>query len=138
MTEPFDVEFVRSAPGVLTAGVLYVSMEHAVVLHLCACGCGHQVVLELAPTEYTLNYDGEGITLEPSVGNWSFPCQSHYFVRDSKVVWAPGWTAAQIATGRARDAVRREAYEVQRTGTSSTAVATTRAWWRRLLHRLLR
>jgi hypothetical protein len=106
VTDAFDVRFVRSAPDRLDDGVLYVSMEHAAVLHLCPCGCGHQVVLELAPRHYTLSYDGIGVTLAPSVGNWSFPCRSHYFIRDNRVVWAEKWTDARVATARARELTR--------------------------------
>ena len=27
-------------------------------------------------------------TLDPSIGNWSFACRSHYFMRKGRVVWA--------------------------------------------------
>jgi hypothetical protein len=42
------------------------------------CGCGKKVVLPLHPTHGKLTYDGETVSLSPSVGNWSFPCESHY------------------------------------------------------------
>ena len=135
MTKRFDVAFVRSAPDELAAGVLYVSMEHAAVMHLCACGCGHQVVLELDPHEHTLTYDGRGVSLHPSVGNWSFPCHSHYWVRDSTVVWAPAWTPEQVAAGRERDAARWTAYDISHPAAASRQESGP--WWRRL-GRLLR
>lgn len=42
-------------------------------------------------------------SLTPSVGNWSLECQSHYWIRKGKVVWAPRWSAAEIAAGRAKE-----------------------------------
>ena len=73
-------EFVTFAPAALAPGVLYVSMEYATVLHACCCGCGNKVVTPLAPERWSLTYDGRHITIVPSIGNWSFPCQSHYWI----------------------------------------------------------
>jgi len=99
----FDHEFVDQIPDYLSEGILYVSMHFGMVIHRCACGCGNQTVTPLDPTDYKLIYDGETITLHPSVGNWNFPCRSHYWIRRGKVVWAGEWTDDQIAAGRARD-----------------------------------
>jgi hypothetical protein len=101
--ERFDHEFVDQIPEDLDEGILYVSMRFGMVIHLCACGCGNQTVTPLGPTDYKLIYDGETITLHPSVGNWNFPCRSHYWVRRAKVVWADDWTDDQIRAGRAHD-----------------------------------
>jgi len=101
--ERFDHEFVDQIPENLDEGILYVSMRFGMVIHLCACGCGNQTVTPLGPTDYKLIYDGETITFHPSVGNWNFPCRSHYWVRRAKVVWADDWTDDQIRGGRARD-----------------------------------
>lgn len=134
MSEVFQVAFVRSAPGLLAPGVLYVSMEHAAVLHLCACGCGHQVVLELSPMRYTLTYDGQGLTLDPSVGNWSFPCRSHYLIRASRVVWAAQWSDAQVALGRAQEAKRLVVtYGKCAEAADRPSNERRQHWWERLL-----
>jgi hypothetical protein len=61
-------------------GVLYVSPGYATVTHLCCCGCGAEVVTPLSPTDWKLTFDGVAISLSPSVGNWSLPCRSHYFI----------------------------------------------------------
>jgi hypothetical protein len=61
------------------------------------------VVTPLSPTDWALTYDGETVSLDPSVGNWGFPCKSHYWIERSKVIWAPQWTDWQIAEGRARN-----------------------------------
>lgn len=101
--ERFDHEFVDQIPDDLNEGILYVSMRFGTVIHLCACGCGNQTVTPLGTTDYKLIYDGETITLHPSVGNWNFPCRSHYFVCHNRVAWADQWTEERIAAGRAHD-----------------------------------
>ena len=103
VVQQLDHEFVDYLPDDLEEGTLYVSIRFGTVAHLCACGCGNQAVTPLGPTDYKLTYDGETITLHPSIGNWNFPCRSHYLIRSSRVVWAGDWTDDQIASGRARD-----------------------------------
>ena len=68
-------EFVDHIPEQLDDGVLYVSIRFGTVVHRCACGCGEEVVTPLGPAEWRLTYDGRTVSLEPSVGNWSFPCR---------------------------------------------------------------
>lgn len=94
------VKFVEFIPEILDEETLYVSMEYATTSHLCACGCGREVVTPLSPVGWQLLYDGESVTLTPSIGNWSFPCHSHYFIRESWIVWAEGMSQIQIETGR--------------------------------------
>jgi len=62
-------EFVEFVPRELRQGVLYVSIPYATVIHMCCCGCGQQVVTPLAPSQWTLSFDGKSISLHPSVGN---------------------------------------------------------------------
>lgn len=38
-----------------------------------------------------MSYDGEVISLYPSIGNRGFQCQSHYFIRRNRVVWLPSF-----------------------------------------------
>ena len=80
--------FVDFIPKALEPGVIYVALDFGTVAHLCGCGCGREVVTPLGPEEWKLIYDGESITLTPSIGNWSYPCSSHYFIRNNHVVWA--------------------------------------------------
>lgn len=101
-TDVFHVEFAECAPDQLEEGTLYVSMRFATVIHLCACGCGTETVTPLDPTDYKLIYDGETITLCPSIGNWQYRCRSHYFIRRNRVVWAGDMTDEQIAGVRWR------------------------------------
>ena len=101
MVEP---RFVDNAPLTLEPGVVYVSIGHKTVLHLCACGCGHEIVTPLAPHRWRLLYDGETVSLEPSVGNSVLECRSHYFITRNRVDWRRPMTDAGIEWARARDA----------------------------------
>jgi hypothetical protein len=99
-------EFVEFMPPSLDDGVLYVSIPYGTVAHRCCCGCGHKVITPLSPAQWCLTYDGETISLSPSVGNHNLACRSHYLIRENRVHWARKWTEDQITEGRARD--RRE------------------------------
>jgi hypothetical protein len=98
-----DTEFVTSVPDRLAEHTLYVSMEYATVAHKCCCGCGLEVVTPLSPTDWKLTYDGVSVSLHPSIGNWNFPCRSHYWIDKGKVRWAGDMTQEQIDGVRAHD-----------------------------------
>lgn len=98
-----DTNFVASIPDRLAEHTLYVSMEYATVAHQCCCGCGLEVVTPLSPTDWKLTYDGVSVSLHPSIGNWSFPCRSHYWIDKGKVRWAGDMTQDQIDGVRAHD-----------------------------------
>jgi hypothetical protein len=95
--------FVDTVPETLVPGVLYVSMEFGTVVHSCCCGCGEEVVTPLTPTDWKLMYDGETVSLWPSVGSWTLRCNSHYIIEQSRVIGSGKWTPAQIAAERRRD-----------------------------------
>lgn len=95
--------FVEEIPRELAPGKLYISMVYATVVHLCCCGCGSEVVTSLHPTRWHISYDGVGLTLRPSVGNWSLPCRSHYLITNNKVQWARTWSTEEIEAVRAYD-----------------------------------
>ena len=99
--------FVEFIPERLKEGVLYVSIEYMTVTHLCCCGCRQEVSTTLSPTDWQLIFDGETVSLEPSIGSWSLPCQSHYFITRNRVTWARRWSANEIDAGRQYDAARR-------------------------------
>ncbi len=61
------------------------------------------VVTPLSSTDWKLTYDGESISLSPSIGNWSFECRSHYWIEKSIIRWAGQWSKEQIGAGRAHD-----------------------------------
>jgi len=105
-------QFVTSAPPDLSPGVLYVSLEYCTMLHLCACGCGRKVVTPLSPNDWSMTFNGKTITVNPSIGSWSLPCQSHYVIKRGKVVWAGQWSDEQIKKGREADLVRKRGHQV--------------------------
>lgn len=119
------------------AGVLYVSVEYATTLHLCACGCGHEVVLGVAPDDWKILWDGPTVSVSPSVGNWSLPCRSHYVIRRNHIQWERRWSNEEITRGRVADARRKHALSSSAaTGPAATALETMpRTWWRRLLRK---
>ena len=102
-------EFVEFIPEQLQEGVLYVSMTYATAAHRCFCGCGREVVTPLSPTDWTLIYNGEAVSLWPSIGNWSFPCRSHYVIENNRVQWCAEMSQSAIEAGRARDRVLKAA-----------------------------
>jgi len=124
-------EFVKSIPRPMVDGILYVSVEFATVGHKCCCGCGNEVFTRLSPKDWQLTYDGRSISLNPSIGNWNFPCQSHYWIKNNRVVWDRKWSKAKI------DALKRgEAID----GTDTTRVDDTgpprrKRLWKRLTKR---
>ena len=96
-------EFVDYIPEKLDDGLLYVSVRYATMAHLCCCGCGNEITTPLAPAQWSLTFDGQTISLDPSIGNWSLACQSHYWIERNRVVWASRWSKERIAVGRAAD-----------------------------------
>lgn len=103
-------EFVEFIPEEMQEQTLYISTTYGTAVHKCCCGCGREVVTPLSPAAWQLTFDGKWVSLYPSIGSWSLPCQSHYFITKNKVVWAPQWSQEQIARGRKQEAMARELY----------------------------
>jgi hypothetical protein len=110
-----EPEFVEYIPEQLDQGRLYVSMKYATVCHSCCCGCGAKVVTPLSPAFWKLSFDGEGVSLYPSIGNWESPCESHYWIKGNRVIWDRPWSRAQIDAGRKKAQREREAHFQLRT-----------------------
>lgn len=104
----YRVTYVDVIPQRLDPGTLYVSLKFGSAMHLCACGCGREVVTPLSQRDWKLIVEGDQFSLYPSIGNWSLPCQSHYWIRRNRVVWSRKWSPAEIAIARAREAARRQ------------------------------
>lgn len=102
--------FVEFIPEQLQEGILYISMEYCTAIHLCVCGCRNKVVTPFSPTDWKMTFNGNSISLYPSIGNWSFECKSHYWIKKSKVEWSGSWSDDQISTGRQADKVAKEEY----------------------------
>ena len=103
-------EFVRHIPEKLEEGVLYISVEFATAMHKCFCGCGAEVATPLAPTQWKLTFDGEAVSLDPSIGNWSYDCKSHYWIDRNRIVWARHWSRSEIERVRERERREKEEY----------------------------
>lgn len=110
--------FVETMPESIEPGVLYVSMEYATAAHRCCCGCGEEVVTPFSPAQWQMSFNGDAVSLHPSIGNWNLRCLSHYVVREGRVLEAPQWTKEEIESGRFRDKEARAKYL---TGPSSVA-----------------
>ena len=85
--KPVFVETIPHLPE-MEESTLYVSMRFATLSHLCPCGCGRLVDVTLDPATRSLTYDGEYLTLKPSIGV-KFPCRSHYSIIRNVIVWYP-------------------------------------------------
>ena len=126
-------DFVDEIPNVPEHGKLYLSCRYRAAVHLCACGCGAKISTPLHPTGWRLSYDGETVSLSPSVGNWSEKCKSHYVIRDSRIIWADRLPRDKIL--RIREQRQRELedyYGVERKPTAPPA-SHTKGFWARLL-----
>jgi uncharacterized protein DUF6527 len=102
--------FVEFIPAELDQGVIYISTTYATAAHRCSCGCGKEVVTAFSPTDWRLIFDGDTVTLDPSIGNWSFPCRSHYWIRNNRVRWAAPMSRERIEANRTHDRVAKVNY----------------------------
>lgn len=93
----------------------------------------------LAPTDWSMIFDGESVSLRPSVGNWYLACRSHYIIRNGRVIEAPSWSEDRIENEWRRDRKAKATYygsgatEPGNLPTSSVAAvveqAPKRRWW---------
>ena len=92
-TKKYKIEFVNRIPSILKDGILYVCIECNVIVHKCACGCGEKTVTPIDKENgWIMKYDGQTITLRPSIGNFSMNCKSHYYITENKVEWLERYT----------------------------------------------
>lgn len=117
-------EFVEYIPEELRERTLYISCTYATAVHKCVCGCGREVVTPLSPAQWKLIFDGKTVSIYPSIGSWSLPCQSHYFITNNRVVWAPKWSNERIAKGREQEAQVRDLYFASTPADSQTSSVT--------------
>ena len=96
-------QYVDYIPERLNEGVLYICEQYNIASHLCCCGCGKEVVTPLSPVDWVIKKNEDKVSLHPSIGNWSFPCQSHYYIQSNNIIWAEGFTQQQIAEVKKRD-----------------------------------
>lgn len=124
----FELQRVQFMPKDLQPGILYLSEEFGIAIHLCACGCGSKIRTPLGPTEWAVQGTDLEPTLYPSIGNWQLPCRSHYWITDGEAVWAPQWSDAQVAAGRRGEESRRRHYFDRAGRTEGSAKGGLWAW----------
>lgn len=108
-------KFVEFIPEKLENEVIYISMYYATAVHKCACGCGSEVVTPFSPTDWKLTFNGESISLHPSIGNWSFQCKSHYWIRNNRIQWASNNISEhQINSIKNADKINKENYYIDK------------------------
>jgi len=110
LTVKLEHKFVDSIPEEIEEGILYISLRFRVIIHLCCCGCKNKVVTPLSPVRWRMTFDGKTISLYPSIGNWNFKCESHYWIEKSEVLWSEKWSKRQISEGKIEERNRREGY----------------------------
>lgn len=101
-------QFVDFIPEKMIEGCLYISLTFNTVSHKCLCGCGEEVVTPLSPVSWSIMYNDESVSLSPSIGNWTLQCKSHYWIRDSKIIWSKRWSKDQINQGKENDRIDNE------------------------------
>lgn len=101
-------KFTGLMPDIIEDNILYISLEYGTAIHKCVCGCGNEVVTPITPTDWQITFDGETVSLSPSIGNWEFKCRSHYWIRHNKIYHAGSWTQDEVAVGRENDVKRKK------------------------------
>lgn len=139
--EPVFVEFV---PEKLAPGKLYISLEYNTASHLCACGCGFEVVTILGPADSALTKSRRGVSISTSIGNSNFPCKSHYWIENNQILWASKMTPQLTALSRAKDKaakarlfgdapVAEPPTPYSKAAPASASPKKRKPWWQRLL-----
>ena len=80
--------FVEEIPEVVQPDVLYVSLTYATAAHICPCGCGGEVFTPFSPTDWAMTFDGETVSLDPSISNRICRKRSHYWIKRNRVEWS--------------------------------------------------
>ncbi len=124
--QPIYVEYI---PEKLETGVIYISKKYRTATHLCCCGCGLKVVTPLNPAKWTLTDHGQTVSLNPSIGNWSFPCKSHYWVDHGHIRWAGKMSAQQITNVRRYDQLDTERHSTRNVSIMSRVGELLKRWF---------
>lgn len=103
-------KFVEFIPEILEEGVLYITIEYRTAVHKCVCGCGNKVITPISPVDWQLIINGKTVSLKPSIGNWSFDCQSHYWITNNEIIYAEKGTAKEIKKGRKADKKKKKLF----------------------------
>ena len=75
--------FVEQIPEQIEHGKIYISEKYKCSVHLCLCGCGMQTVLPIGKDGWNMYKTDKGVSFTPSVGNFQYPCKSHYIITNN-------------------------------------------------------
>lgn len=89
-------KFVERVPINIEEGIIYISISVNTAVHLCPCGCKTEIITPIDPKEWSFTYDGETISLKPSVGVWGAECKSHYWIKKNQIKWSRTFTDLEI------------------------------------------
>lgn len=128
----FKHEFVDAIPERLADRTLYISIFYATAAHKCACGCGSEIVTPISPTDWKLIFDGQSVSLHPSIGNWSLPCRAHYFIKNGQIIWAESWSQTRVEAARKYDLKVKDNHKSDTTN----ELSSEQNWLMRLLKKL--
>ena len=126
-------EFVDTIPENLAEGKLYISIPYATAVHQCCCGCESEVVTPFSPTDWKFSFNGETVSLDPSIGSWNLPCQSHYWIQNNSIQWARQWTRKEIDCARTREQSEKEMH-YEANNHKNQKKDRDSSWWSRLFN----
>jgi hypothetical protein len=109
----FIYQAVERIPKLLDSGVVYHTQEFEVAALLCACGCGHRVML-LVPDGHQVSSDGGMATVRPSIAVCDAPCKSHYFITAGRVEWLPAFSDAMAMSVMRSQIARHAILDIKR------------------------
>lgn len=92
MINEFKIEHCHYIPKDIKEGIIYISKEFKLAMHLCACGCGGKTVMptDISAGGWSMLEESDGtVSFRPSIGNFSGenPYHAHYFIVKNKVQW---------------------------------------------------
>lgn len=124
-------KFVEIIPKDPEDNILYISVRFRTAVHKCACGCGNKTVTPFSPTDWKFIFNGKSVSLIPSIGNWNFPCKSHYYITNNNIEWAPIWSDDMIKEGRQENkTIKEQFYKNIEPLNSKGNSKLKRPWWK--------
>lgn len=132
---PRFVEYIPTEGEDLLPGAVYISMKHGMVVHRCPCGCGQLSEFMLDPIRHRMEFDGESVSFEPSIGNSNLGCGSHYWIRANQIRWCAPMDPWATERAKKRELARVLEARGAMDGTKKTRMrrlwARVSDWWAR-------
>jgi len=80
--KPVCVEFIPPWEE-MEEGTIYISVEYKTASHKCLCGCGSPTITPMTKDMWSFNLRNGKLSISPSIGNFQFPCKSHYIITNN-------------------------------------------------------